>query len=109
MVEERAGVDQERLQRALDYVDKRLIKHVLNRSKDFKSMTEICTSFLHEVCVDAGASSVGCPSHWHPPTTKVESRKRSIAELSQSGFNLGLAKEALKQKKLRHRCALCVC
>ena len=93
------GVDQERLQRAVDYFDKRLIKHVLNRSKDFKNMTEICTSFLHEVCVDAGASSVGCPSHWHPQASKAqESRKRSIAELSQSGFNLDLAKEALKQK-----------
>ena len=68
-----------KLAKAADLLDQRLVKHVLGRSRDFKSMTEICFSFFNDI-VEAGAA-VACPQVW----------KSSIARQSPSNNTPGVA------------------
>jgi hypothetical protein len=92
-----------KLERARDLLDQRLVKHVLNRSRDFKSSADICFKFLEDV-VASGAASAHCPAQWQQkkPTsggTNVASgSKRGIQELSASGPLLTSIVEVLKSK-----------
>ena len=99
-IKQMPNVDERAAQKALDFFDQRLVKHVANRSKDFKNMGDICLAFLGELC-EAGASA-DCPSHWAAHKLKRSSDssapKRAIAQLSPSGFSLEAAKESLQKK-----------
>ena len=91
-----------KLERARDLLDQRLVKHVLNRSRDFKSSADICFKFLEDV-VAAGAASTHCPSQWQQKKTASSTNaasgvKRGIQELTASGPSLASIIDVLKSK-----------
>ena len=94
------AVDGAKVQRAMDLLDQRLFKHVMNRARNFKSTNEICFN-LFESVIAAGAA-LDCPKQWQRTGQQAKDEstasKRSIAELAVSGPVLEAVVEALKGK-----------
>ena len=67
--ETKDGVEIGRLQKARDLLDQRLGKHVRKRSKDYKSLNDVCITFLDELC-EAGAAPV-CPDPPAAPSIRA--------------------------------------
>lgn len=91
------NADQVAIIKARDTLDQRLLKHILNRSRDYKSMNEICMCFMQSV-VDAGGAAE-MPPLWQTGQASAKATaapKRGIVELSCSGPALHTITETLK-------------
>ena len=92
------NADQVAIIKARDTFDQRLLKHILNRSRYYKSMNEICMCFMQSV-VDAGGAAE-MPPLWQAAgqasAKSAPAPKRGIVELSCSGPALHTITETLK-------------
>ena len=76
-----ANIDHTKLEKALDRLDMRLVKHATCRSRDFANMGDICFIILQDV-VEAGGASA-CPPAWK--------RKDSIAKTTTTAASAAAA------------------
>ena len=104
-----SGADSVDVCRKIDTLDVRLLKHALNRSKDFGSMKEICNIFVEDL--NKLGIGVQVPSDWRLDPKKANvavsaqrGRKRGILELCRDGPNFLAAKAQLEERGCNVNC-----
>jgi hypothetical protein len=97
---EREGVkaiDKVKAVQMLNFMDIRLVKHVLNKSKEYGTMKEICKAF-HTAIAKLGSTAL-LPDEWVcVDKAKEQPKKRGVVELGVGGPSANAITQSFKEK-----------